>query len=240
MNEYGDQVTRSTPNLAEEKDRETSRQKTSRRFLWRAGAIGISVVLIVSIWIGFLNTRCQPLRADANTLYLANWSKNLDHWSGGSQWHWQQPGVISSEGALGTPLLLAPYHPSNADLEVDAQIKVLGYSFRDETIFGIVIGVDRQGNSYRCGLNWGRAIERLQGDPSEGIAGFTEDDSVGRDFSTYVTLRVTVEKNVMTLFFDEQQFAQATVTAFHADGSLGVFATNGAVEVQGFRVEKLL
>jgi hypothetical protein len=80
----------------------------------------------------------------------------------------------------------------------------------------------------------------LQGDPSEGIAGFTEGDSVGRDFSTYVTLRVTIKKNVMMLFFDDQQFAQATVTAFHADGSLGLFATNGAVEVQGFRVEKLL
>jgi hypothetical protein len=217
------------------------------------GALVVVVLLLtlgghflVGSWLG-LGT--QPLRADAQTLYLADWSQDLDGWSGGAQWHWQERGVISSEddraapfnapSNLFVPHLLAPYRPSEANIQVDAQIKVLGYGFRDETIFGILVGSDGQGIGYGCGLNWGRAIQLWPQDSANGLTGYRTGNA-GADFSDYVTLTVTIRNRVMTLFIGGQMAAQATAPGYQAGGFVGVYATNGAVEVRSFRVDKLV
>ncbi len=187
----------------------------------------------------------QPLRADAQTLYMADLSKDLDGWSGGAQWHGQERGVISSEDNPAAPSnpfvphLLAPYRPSEANIQVDAQIKVVGYGFRDETIFGILVGSDRQGMGYGCGLNWGREIQLWPEDSAKGLTGFTTGNA-GADFSDYVTLTVTIRNKVMTLFIAGQMAAQATAPGYQAGGFVGLYAANGAVEVRSFRVEKLV
>jgi hypothetical protein len=83
MNDQGNQGTPFSPPLAEEGGELFSRRHTARRFLWIGVALGLALALVLSGWAGFLNMRftIQPLRADANTLYLANWSKDLDNWS---------------------------------------------------------------------------------------------------------------------------------------------------------------
>jgi hypothetical protein len=163
----------------------------------------VALVVIVLLWptltlgehfFGRYLPGNRPLRVDSQTLYLADWSNDLDGWSGGAQWHWQERGAISSdEGNASAPSnpfaphvfvphLLAPYRPSEANIRVDAQIKVLGYAFRDETIFGILVASDRQGMGYGCGLNWGRNIQLWPEDSAKRVTGYTTGDG-SADFS---------------------------------------------------------
>jgi hypothetical protein len=55
-----------------------------------------------------------------------------------------------------------------------------------------------------------------------------------------VTLTVTIRNTAMTLFIAGQMAAQATAPGYQAGGFVGLYASNGAVEVRSFRVDKLV
>jgi|ERR1051326_2460530 hypothetical protein len=229
-----------------------ARQAVGRKREWYLLLIVLALIIaltaVLCMGTGFVQYffSRQPLGADANTLYMADWSKGLGDWSGGSQWHWVELGVLSSEdessppvsSADFNPLLLAPYRPSVANIQVDAQIKVLGYGFRDETIFGIAVGFDNGGNGYACGLNWGRGIQGRPEDSAERVTQYVQGNA-GADFSDYVTLTVKIRDDRMTVLINGGEFAEATVPSYQAGGFVGLYASNGAVEVRGFRVDKL-
>jgi hypothetical protein len=190
----------------------------------------------------------QTLRADANTLYLANWSRDLDHWSKGSQesqWEWEKPGVIDTHGTFSgspSPLLLAPYQPNSRDIEVDAVIQD-HVGFNEFENFGIVTGIDSQGNGYFSGEDFDREqfIERLSsGEDLHVMTQNTGGHSVEDTAEKYYLFTVKIQGNVITLFIDGWQVSQATLSDYHPGGSIGLYASgDGEIAVVGFRVEKL-
>jgi hypothetical protein len=101
---------------------------------------------------------------------------------------------------------------------VDAQIKSLdwGSIFVGEgPLFGIIIGVDCQNNGYLCGSTWGKYIEHIQDWSDVGITDYSESDAEHPDFSQFVTVMIKIQKHVLTLFFNDQQVAQATLPSYH-------------------------
>ena len=232
--------------VIEERNKRTQEQKKSRRFLWGGLAFGAVVMVVLSTFVLYVYDRFnpQPLRADTNTLYLADWSKGFDGWSGGKEWQWKQPGVIGTKDVPSdNDLLLAPYHASNTNVQIDMQLKVIDPGWvNDDSEQGIAIGVGAQGQGYRCGYNLLAAIELLQENSSSaGVSDYRESndtsDTWGNGFRTFT---VTIRNNVITLFFDGQQVAQAIATAYDTAGSLGLYANGDMVEVQSFRIDKLL
>ncbi len=250
MNDQQEQM----PPLAAQQARTRAGRVTRRDcglcLLW----MGIALLVITAcplggwfLWQFVTGYTVHPLSADANTLYLADWSKDLDSWMGGAQWHWKEPGVISSVPAT-IPLysqppdlyFLSPYHPDANDIEIDAQIKSLDWGTTfvgDGPVFGIALEMDSQYRGYVCSevpLFLGHV-----GLPAQGITRYSGIDEAHIDFSHYVDFKVTIQRQVAALFLDGQQIARATLSAYHAGGSVGVYSLYGTIEVEGFRVEKL-
>jgi hypothetical protein len=79
-----------------------ARRSWSKQWFFVSMVALVAIVLMLTLggyfFVNYLpGLDNQPLRADAQTLYMADWSKDLDSWSGGAQWHWQEHGVISSD-----------------------------------------------------------------------------------------------------------------------------------------------
>jgi hypothetical protein len=227
-------------------------KKRKLQFFW----IGLVLAMVLSIApcvTTFLFTFWHPilpLSADANTLYLADWSKDMDGWTGGDQWHWKQPGVISSQvldpSTYTTPsqeslLFLAPYHPTDADIQIDAQIKSLdwGNTFvGDGPDFGILVGIDGQYMGYLCAAMpnyFSHVIDWSE----EGITGYSGIGEAPDDFRQYVNFTVKIQHQVATFYLNGQWIAQATLTNYQPGGAVGLLSLYGAIEVQGFRIDKL-
>lgn len=220
-----------TSSSSKEREERVPGQKPWRRFLWRGVLLGTCLVLLLSIGVIVLQKRSQPLRVDPNTLYLATSSEDLSISSLSSQWHWQE---LNLPGAF---FVVAPYHPTDEALEVDAQIKDPDPGFQNDDAFGIVIGMDIQGAGYVCGVTLNQPIAGYPGWDDHTIKSETTSGVYGH-FADYVTVTVTIRQNVITLLYDGKLVAQASVTDYHADGLIGLFSTSG-VKVQGFRIERL-
>lgn len=251
MRDQGQQGTPITPGHGDERDEVYRGRHFARRWLWAGIVFGLIVAVLLGGWAVFLNTTSalQPLRMDAHTLYLADWSKDTGGWSGGAQWHWKQSGVISSRiqtppSAMATDdlLFLAPYQPSSADYEVDAQIRSLnwGATFVGEgPLFGVLIGVDSQRDGYLCGSIWGKYIEHIKDWSAAGISDYVTRPALNIDFSKVVTFSVIMRNHLIRVLLNGQQVAQAALPPVQSGGSVGLLSAFGAIEVQGFRVEQL-
>lgn len=209
----------------------TPSRKHWRRFLWLVILIGICSILLLSVWVVFFPKGSQPLRADRKTLYLVNSSQDLSVSSLPSQWHWDK---LDLPGAL---FVVAPYHPSGEALEVDVQIKDTGEGFQNDSVFGIVVAMNSQGAGYVCGVTLGQPILSYPGWDQHTIQRETTSD-VSAVFSHYVTVTVTIQNNVITLFYDGERAAQATVSTSLTNGLIGLFSDSSA-KVQSFRIEQL-
>jgi hypothetical protein len=195
--------------------------------------VGIGLTLLLSVWAVFLQRRPQPLRADAQTLYLVNSSQDLNFSSLPSQWHWQE---LRLPGAA---IVVSPYHPTGDALEIDAQISDSGASINSDDFFGIVVGLDNQGAGYACGVTLNQPIVSYSGWDAHTIQRETT-SGVYSDFSHYVTITVTIQQHVITLLYDGKQVAQATVTASPTGGLIGLFSSpSTSATVQGFRIDYL-
>ncbi len=249
MNKQEEQMYPFSAPLAEERASGPRSQNAAKRLLWAVLAITVATAVELGGWL-WLATRysVQPLRADANTLYLADWSKDINGWTGGDQWHWKAPGVISSVPDS-IPLysqpqdlfFLAPYHPSADDIEIDAQIKSLdwGNTFVGEgPIYGIVMGMDSQYMGYSCS-EVPRFLGHVDDWTDQGITGYAGIDDAHLNFADYVNFTLKIQHHVVTLYLNGQQTAQATLPAYQTGGAVGVYSLYGTIEVEGFRVEKL-
>ena len=199
-------------------------------------AIGMVVIVLLSACIVYLIKRSYPLRADANTLYTANSSEDLSLSSLKTQWHWQELNLPD-----GGTFVVAPYHPKGEDIEVDAQIKYQDLAFQNDDTFGIIVGMNNQGNGYVCGglWIWLPPIASYPGWDTSTIKGETAREV---DFSNYVTITVKIQKSVITLLYDGKFVARATASAYPVEGMVGLFvdvASGAQFGVQSFRVEKL-
>lgn len=218
---------------SERRGRTSLSQQRWKWLLWSGLLLGIGLVVLLGIFGGLLRRGPPPLRSDPNTLYLVNSSQDLSFSSLPSQWHWQ---ALSN-------FVLAPYQPTGDALEIDAQITDAGAGLHDDDFFGIAIGLDQQGAGYVCGITLDQPIlsspkwdqgwdqDTLQGETTSGVSG---------DFSNYVTVTVTIQNNIITLFYDGKRVAQATATAYHANGLIGLFSSaSTSAKVRGFRIESL-
>jgi hypothetical protein len=218
---------------AERGGRMSPSQQRWKRLLWSGLLLGIGLVVLLGVFGGLLQRGPPPLRSDPNTLYLATSSQDLSFWSLPSQWHWQ----------AFDNFIVAPYQPTGEALEIDAQITDAGAGLHDDDFFGIAIGMDQQGAGYVCGITLDQPILSSpgggQGWDQSTIQGETTSGVVG-NFSTYVTVAVTIQNNSITLFYDGKRIAQATATAYHANGLIGLFASaSTSAKVRGFRIESL-
>jgi hypothetical protein len=217
---------------SEREGRTSPSQQRWKRLLWGRLLLGIGLVVLLAVFAGLLQRRPPPLRSDPNTLYLVNSSQDLSFSSLPSQWHWQ---VLKALGAL---FVVAPYHPTGEGLEIDAQISDAGAdNFQNDDAFGIAIGLDNQGAGYICGITLFQPIATYPG-TDQPIQGETTSGWYG-DFSDYVTVTVTIQNNIITLSEDGKRVAQATATAYHTNGLIGLFLGGGSPTVRGFRVESL-
>lgn len=207
------------------------RQPQWKRFLRNGMLIGTASILLLSVWALVLQTQPKPLRADANTLYLVTSPRDLSISSVPSQWRWQDLGV------WGARVVVAPYHPTGEALEIDAQISDSGASFQNDDVFGIVVGMNSQGDGYVCGETLNDPIASYPGWDEHTIQREATTGVYG-SWSGYVTVTVTIRGNVITLFYDGKQAARATVTDSPSDGMIGLFTASSAT-VRGFRVERL-
>ena len=192
----------------------------------------------------------SALTADGHTLFLADWSTNLDNWSGGDEWKWIQRGIIGSDGGQNhqnygsnpTDYLLMPsYRPTSADYEVDAQIQYVRNT-QGSGDFGIVLRVDESNGGYFCGFNGSNydiaLIPNGQSSTTSLLQTTGSRNSVKRD-TGYPTERVRIQNNEITLFVDNQQVAQATDSTYLSAGVVGLRANGTVVDVHSFRVESL-
>jgi hypothetical protein len=199
--------------------------------LWGGILIGVSLILLLGVWISTFQNGSQPLHADSKTLYLVNSSQDLSISSLRSHWHWQELGL---SGAI---FMATPYQPTGDALEIDARIKDSDAGFQNDDAFGIVVGMNSQGAGYVCGVTLNQPIVSYPGWDEHTILSESTTGIYG-DWSNYMTVTVIIRKHVITLFYDEQQVAQATVTASPTDGLTGLFTASSAT-VQGFRIESL-
>lgn len=196
------------------------------------------------------------LAPDSNTVYLADWSKGLNHWSGGAEWKWIQSGIIGSDGGQSVQdygddssptmyLLGAPYRPTNADYEVDAQIQYLHNTGSNGGDFGIVLRVDRGANGYFCGYDGYDErydidlMQNGQGSMTSLTSNNSYSDSSDTPGEQYHTYKVTVEKNNIACFVDGKQVARVTDNTYLGAGSIGLRSYSTAIDVHSFRVEKM-
>ena len=222
----------SSPSPSSARERSTSPSRPCWKGVLRSGIlIGTALILLLSVWVLFLQTRPKPLRADANTLYLVTSPEDLSISSLPAQWHWQE---LGGWGAL---VEVAPYHPTGEALEIDAQISDSGASFQNDDVFGIVVGMNSQGAGYVCGMTLNKPIASYPGWDEHTIQREATTGVYG-SWSRYVTVTVTIRDHVITLFYDGKQVARATVAASPADGLIGLFTSSSAT-VRGFRVEHL-
>jgi hypothetical protein len=252
VSENNNQVKPLAPDLQPTQDEEFWKSKKLRRTRLSIVLIGIVILILVSVGFVVSSDLAQgqnalaSLSADSNTLYLANWSKGLDNWSGGPGWQWKQSGMINSNNLMGSTtnppafVLLAPYQPTSSAFQVTASIMDANATIYTTAHFGVVIGVNKSYDGYFCGLGQdGIGIDALSGGTDHKvIVGQTNADGIDTSSPQYDVYTVQVRKNVITFFFDGQQEAQITVSTNLVGASIGLYADSG-VDVQGFRVEKL-
>lgn len=198
------------------------------------------------------------LGTDNKTLYITDWSKDLNHWTAGSEWKWIQSNVVGSDGGQGQQgynenphdyFLVAPYNPDNADYEIDAQIQYLHSASNNAGDFGIIVRSDQDGNGYFCGFDASESHYDIELMHNNGY-GSLSTTSLTQNYATigdnpitmdnqYHTYSTRVQKNVITLLVDGKQMAQVTDNTYLSAGLVGLRAYSTVVDVHSLRVEKV-
>ncbi len=186
----------------------------------------------------------------AHTLYHANWSKNLDGWQGESQWHHVDTDLIGSDGSSNYSYddanmysLLAPYQPPTTDYAVEAQIKFV--RFNGDGDFGVLLRVDNNGDGYLCGFedSYDSATPIISvitaGESSSNPISSDSNSNFTLDTLNFHTIRVEVNKDIITMFVDGNQLLQATDNSYLSAGTVGLRSNGAVFNVHSFQVMKL-
>ncbi len=185
------------------------------------------------------------LPIDRSTMYNANWSQDLNSWTGGSEWKWIENGLVGSDGSMGGSgnardyYFMAPYHPSGADYAVEAQVQFIRFTSTSSADAGVLVRTGSGDDGYFCGIDSSKRviIALVNGGNNSKVV---ISNTPGPPFEhLYITIRVEVKKNVIAFFINGRQMAQAIDNTYLNAGMVGLRAMNAVVDVHSFQVKKI-